>query len=130
MISNDITDPGGVQIQGIGSIILIYFIIEKKVMDPWVVMKSFIIVILFFSKVKRCTILPLPGVNKGKLFFMSDAQFVCYFTRLCIQKNIHCKPIPVMKTGFSLCSISNREKPVFINWEPCNENRFFPVWKY
>ena len=38
---------------------------------------------------------------------------------------IHCKPIPVMKTGFSLCSISHREKPVFINWEPCNENRFF-----
>jgi hypothetical protein len=35
-----------------------------------------------------------------------------------------------MKTGISLCSISNREKPVFINWEPCNENRFFPVWKY
>ena len=43
---------------------------------------------------------------------------------------LHCKPIPVMKTGISLCSISNREKPVFINWEPCNENRFFPVWKY
>ena len=35
-----------------------------------------------------------------------------------------------MKTGFSLCHISNREKPVFINWEPCDENRFFPVWKY
>jgi hypothetical protein len=35
-----------------------------------------------------------------------------------------------MKTGISLCSISNREKPVFINWEPCNENRLFPVWKY
>ena len=42
----------------------------------------------------------------------------------------HCKPIPVMKTGFSLCSISNREKPVFITLEPCNENRIFPVWKY
>jgi hypothetical protein len=42
----------------------------------------------------------------------------------------HCKPIPVMKTGFSLCSISNREKPVFIKWEPCNENRFFLVGKY
>ena len=35
-----------------------------------------------------------------------------------------------MKTGFSLCSISNSEKPVFINWEPCNENKIFPVWKY
>ena len=43
---------------------------------------------------------------------------------------LHCKPTPVMKTGFSLCSISSREKPVFINLEPCNENRFFPVWKY
>ena len=44
--------------------------------------------------------------------------------------SIHCKPIPLMTTGFSLCSISNREKPVFINWEPCNEYRFFPLWKY
>ena len=39
-------------------------------------------------------------------------------------------PIPLMKTVFSLCSISIREKPVFITWEPCNENRFFLVWKY
>ena len=22
------------------------------------------------------------------------------------------------------------EKPVLITWDPCNENRFFPVWKY
>ena len=43
---------------------------------------------------------------------------------------LHCKAIPVMETGFSLCSISHREKPVFISWDPCNENRFFPVWKY
>jgi hypothetical protein len=52
-------------------------------------------------------------------------------TLLC-EKNayLHCKPITVMKTGFSLCSISNREKPVFITWEPCYESRFFPVWKY
>ena len=42
----------------------------------------------------------------------------------------HCKPIPVMKTGFSLCSISNREKPVFITGIPANKNRIFPVWKY
>jgi hypothetical protein len=35
-----------------------------------------------------------------------------------------------MRTGFSLCSISNREKPVFITGIPANENRFFPVWKY
>ena len=34
-----------------------------------------------------------------------------------------------MKTGFSLCSFSHRERPVFITWEPCNENRFFPVRK-
>ena len=38
---------------------------------------------------------------------------------------MHCKPIPVMKTGFSLCIFSHREKPVFITWETCNENRFF-----
>ena len=30
------------------------------------------------------------------------------------------KKMIVMKTGFSLCSISNREKPVFITWEPCS----------
>ena len=41
----------------------------------------------------------------------------------------HCKPIPVMKTGFSLWSFSHREKPVFIAGVPCNENRFFSVWK-
>ena len=41
----------------------------------------------------------------------------------------HCKPIPVMKTGNSLCTFPNREKPVSITWEPCNENRFFPVWE-
>ena len=35
-----------------------------------------------------------------------------------------------MRTGFSLCSISKREKPVFITGIPANENRFFPVWKY
>ena len=43
---------------------------------------------------------------------------------------LHCKPIPVMRSGFSLCSISNREKPVFVTGIPANENRFFPVWKY
>ena len=34
-----------------------------------------------------------------------------------------------MKTGLSLCTFSHQEKPVFITWEPCNENRFFPVWE-
>ena len=34
-----------------------------------------------------------------------------------------------MKTGFSLCTFPNREKPVSITWEPCNENWFFPVWE-
>ena len=38
--------------------------------------------------------------------------FIWYF--LCI----HCKPIPVMKTGFPLYSISHREKPVFITGIP------------
>ena len=41
----------------------------------------------------------------------------------------HCKPIPVMKTGFSLCTFSHREKPVSISWDPCNNYRFFPVGK-
>ena len=35
-----------------------------------------------------------------------------------------------MRTGFSLCRFSNREKPVFITGFPANENRIFPVWKY
>ena len=35
-----------------------------------------------------------------------------------------------MRTEFSLCSISTREKPVFITGIPTNGNRFFPVWKY
>ena len=34
-----------------------------------------------------------------------------------------------MKTGFSLCTFPNREKPVFITWEPCNETRVFPAWE-
>ena len=42
----------------------------------------------------------------------------------------YCKLIPVMRTGLSLCSISNREKPVFITGIPANKNRIFPVWKY
>ena len=24
----------------------------------------------------------------------------------------------------------HRENPVFISWDPCNEKRIFPVWKY
>ena len=43
--------------------------------------------------------------------------------------HLHCKPIPVMKTGNSLCTFPSREKPVSITWEPCNDNRFFPVWE-
>ena len=42
---------------------------------------------------------------------------------------MHCKPIPVMKTGFSLWSFSHREKPVFIAGISCNTKRFFPVLK-
>ena len=34
---------------------------------------------------------------------------------------LHCKPIPVMRTGFSLCSISIRETPVFITGIPAND---------
>ena len=42
---------------------------------------------------------------------------------------LHCKPIPVMKTGVSLCTFPNREKPVFITGIQGNVNRFFPVWE-
>ena len=44
---------------------------------------------------------------------------------------IHCNPLQGQyraRTGISLCSISTqREKPVFSSWDPCNENRIFPV---
>mgnify|MGYP006903695222 CR=1 FL=1 len=51
------------------------------------------------------------------------------FCQSYVCKYLHCKPIPVMKTGFSLCTFPNREKPVFIAGIPANVNRFFPVWE-
>ena len=53
----------------------------------------------------------------------------CLFTFFVGSWRQHCKPIPVLKTGFSLCTFSHREKPVCISWDPCNENRIFPVGK-
>ena len=41
---------------------------------------------------------------------------------------VHCKPIPVMKTGFSLWTFSHREKPVFITGIPAMRTGF-PVMK-
>ena len=29
--------------------------------------------------------------------------------------------------GFPCVVCPHRENPVFISWDPCNENRFFPV---
>ena len=46
--------------------------------------------------------------------------------------NLHCNPVQGQyraRTGFSLCTFSHREKPVFITWEPCNETRVFPAWE-
>ena len=34
-----------------------------------------------------------------------------------------------MKTGFSLCTFPNMEKPLFITGIAANVNRFFPVWE-
>ena len=31
--------------------------------------------------------------------------------------------------GFPCVLFPHREKPVYISWDPCNENRFFPVGK-
>ena len=48
---------------------------------------------------------------------------------------LHCKPIPVMKTGFYLWSFSRRKTCFHYrdlckeNRVPCNANRFFPVRK-
>jgi hypothetical protein len=64
-------------------------------------------------------------LNQRYLLFVRFSKVT--FTHSRIEQ--HCKPIPVMKTGFSLCTFSHREKPVSISWDPCNENRFFPVGK-
>ena len=37
---------------------------------------------------------------------------------------LHCKPIPVMKTGFSLWSFSHREKPFFVTGFPVMKTDF------
>ena len=44
---------------------------------------------------------------------------VIYPQSLLGKKNVHCKPIPVMKTGFALCSFSHRENPVLALYWPC-----------
>ena len=49
-----------------------------------------------------------------------------------MQTLVHCNPVQGQyraRTGFSLCSFPHREKPVFISWDPCNENRVFSVRK-
>ena len=56
-------------------------------------------------------------------FHSTQHRFVFLSVRL------HCKPIPVMRTGFSLCSISNRENPVFITGIPANENMEILHWE-
>ena len=67
------------------------------------------------------------GTNwKASSNHSSTQSFQLFAFYLPLEK-IHCKPIPVMKTGFSLCTFSHREKPVSISWDPCNENRIFPV---
>ena len=48
---------------------------------------------------------------------------------VCIESKYTAKPIPVTKTGLSLCTFPNRENPVFITGIPANVNRFFPVWE-
>ena len=55
-------------------------------------------------------------------FFLSRP---CYF----FTPTTHCNPLQGqfgVRTGFSLCSISTQGNLVFISWDPCNENRFFP----
>ena len=47
----------------------------------------------------------------------SSHNFTVYLWYVSIHM-VHCKPIPVMKTGFSLGSFSHWEKPVFITGNP------------
>ena len=62
----------------------------------------------------------------GFFFHFNTLIFDYFFKGIRINFNFlkipHCKPIPVMKTGFSLCTLSLQGKT-------CNENRFFPVKK-
>ena len=86
-----------------------------------------------FSKVKSRVRQRLPYLLDNSNYEHKN-EFVCVLKRGLWSNRyrnlLQCKPIPVMKKRFILYSFSHREKPVFITWEPCNENRFFPVWKY
>ena len=45
---------------------------------------------------------------------------------------VHCNPLQGhyrVKTGFTCEVFPHRENPVFITWNPCNENRLFSVRK-
>ena len=54
---------------------------------------------------------------------------------------VHCNPVQGQyrastyrastgpEQGFPCVLFPHREKPVYISWDPCNENRFFPVGK-
>ena len=51
-------------------------------------------------------------------------------TCLAESQSVHCKPILLMKRGFSLRTFSHREIQLFPSpGKPCNENRIFPVWE-
>ena len=66
-------------------------------------------------------------VHNGVKYFLNSRLYSKASPKL----QLDYKPIPVVKIGFFLCSISHWEKPVLITWEPCLENRFFPTsqWK-
>ena len=67
----------------------------------------------------------------NKVYFLKVSKSLNQFMMSSIlpKKEWNCKPIPLMRTRFSLCIISNREKPAFITGIPAKENRIFPVWK-
>ena len=72
--------------------------------------------------------------NHGHLFISNSILKLTFSATLCdCQRVQNFTAIPYRvstgpEQGFPCVLFPNREKPVFISWDPCNENRVFPVY--
>jgi hypothetical protein len=57
----------------------------------------------------------------------SSAELLMNFLQVCTAIPYRASTGP--EQGFPCVLFPHREKPVYISWDPCNENRFFPVGK-
>ena len=94
--------------------------------SPWLICPEWLRLRKRLIRGNRCKTIPFAKFCT-KTQFLWTWNFVVRQSRKQIM--VHCKPIPVMKTGFSLCTFSHREKPVSISWNPCWEkvHREIPV---